>query len=115
MAPTPSGLAHADEQAQSHTESSATSSDNGTESFPEPETSDMLPSTAAQLTYQQLRAAEKIRCRYTDRPTCTFRRLFKANQDRGRGKMLRPRPCLYAARTSERCQRGCLPRCRRKE
>ena len=54
MAPTPSGLVHADEQAQSHIESSATSSDNGTESFPEPETSDMLPSTAAQLTYQQL-------------------------------------------------------------
>ena len=79
MAPTPSGLAYSDAQAQAHTESSATSFDNGTESFPEPEISGMSPSAAAQRTYLYLRAAEKIRCRYTDRPVCTFRRFSKAN------------------------------------
>ena len=66
MAQTLSGLAHTDAQAQAHTESSATSSDNGTESFPEPVVSDMVPSAAAQCTYHYLRATEEIRCRYTD-------------------------------------------------
>ena len=66
MAPTPSGLAHIDAQAQAHTESSAISFDTRTESFPEPEVSGMLPSVAAQCTYHYLRAAEEIRCRYTD-------------------------------------------------
>ena len=60
MAPTPSGLAYSDAQAQAHTESSATSFDNGTESFPEPEISGMSPSAAAQRTYLYLRAAENI-------------------------------------------------------
>ena len=54
MAPTPSGLAHSDAQARAHTESSATSFDNGTESSPEPEVSDMVPSAAAHCTYHYL-------------------------------------------------------------
>ena len=54
MAPTLSGLAHTGAQVQAHTESSATPFDNGTESFPEPEVSDMVPSTAVQCTYHYL-------------------------------------------------------------
>ena len=82
--PTQPGLAYLDTQTYEETDSSATSSDSGTEQLPEPAVSGMSSVEAAHHIYLQMRSAKRTWCRFAGRPVRKFRRFFKAS--RGKGK-----------------------------
>ena len=84
--PTQPGLAYFDTQDQEESDSSATSSDSGTEQLPEPAVSGMSSADAAHHIYMQMRAAKRTWRRFTGRPVRKFRRFFKARKGKGRGK-----------------------------
>ena len=84
--PTQPGLAYFDTQHQEETDSSATSSDSGTEQLPEPAVGGMSPPDAAHHIYMQMRTAKRTWRRFTGRPVRKFRRFFKARRGKGKGK-----------------------------
>ena len=84
--PTQPGLAYFDTQTHEETDSSATSSDSGTEQLPEPAVSGMTSVEAAHHIYLQMRSAKRTWRRFTGRPVRKFRRFIKASKGRGKGK-----------------------------
>ena len=84
--PTQPGLAYFDSQYQEETDSSATSSDSGTEQLPEQAVGGMSQSEAAHHIYMQMRAAKRTWRRFTGRPVRKFRRFFKARKGKGKGR-----------------------------
>ena len=88
--PTQPGLAYFDTQQQEETDSSATSSDSGTEQLPEPAVGGMSPPDAAHHIYMQMRNAKRTWRRFTGRPVRKFRRFFKntltTRKGKGKGK-----------------------------
>ena len=84
--PTHPGLSYFDTQAQEETDSSATSSDSGTEQLLEPAVSGLSPSDAAHHIYMQMKTAKRTWRRFTGRPVRKFRRFFKARKGKGKGK-----------------------------
>ena len=84
--PTQPGLAYFDTQDQEESDSSATSSDSGTEQLPEPAVSGMSSVDAAHHIYMQMMAAMRTWRRFTGRPVRKFRRFFKARKARAEEK-----------------------------
>ena len=84
--PTQPGLAYFDTQTYEETDSSATSSDSGTEQLPEPAVSGMSSAEAAHHIYMQMRAAKRTWRPFTGRPVRKFRRFFQASKGKCKGK-----------------------------